>query len=127
MLAALSGVEPAGLWTEAASATGMVGAVMMLLQLVSSGRFEWLSGRIGIDTTMGFHKWAAPVTVRLLLLHPLLFLTPIDASRLNVAVNHLTAMLTAPRNFTGIAALILTAAVVVLASDRNDSSEIVCA
>jgi predicted ferric reductase len=119
ILAAFSGPEPAGFWTEAASAAGMTGAVMMLLQLVSSGRFERLSGRIGIDATMSFHKWAAPLAVLFLFFHPLLFLAPIELSRLNVAMSHLTAMLTAPRNFTGVIALILTAAVVLLAVVRD--------
>ena len=41
----------------------MIGAVMLLLQLLSSGRFEALSGRVGIDVTMAFHKWAAPVLI----------------------------------------------------------------
>ena len=76
VLAALSDVEPLDIWTELAAATGIAGGVMMLLQIVSSGRFEVLSGRIGIDLTMGFHKWAAPIALVLVLAHPLLLVGP---------------------------------------------------
>ncbi|MBZ0208305.1 MAG: hypothetical protein K8F92_01445 [Hyphomicrobium sp.] len=32
---------------------------LLYLQFLSSGRFETISGRIGIDRTMGFHRIAA--------------------------------------------------------------------
>jgi predicted ferric reductase len=118
-LAGFSGIESAGAWTEAAAAAGMIGAVMLTLQLVSSGRFEALSGRIGIDVTMAFHKWAARVLVALVLLHPLLFLAPVDPTRLGVAFNHLAAMLTAPRQITGVVALVIVVAAVLLAIFRD--------
>jgi predicted ferric reductase len=118
-LAAVSGIEPAGPWSEAATAVGMIGAVMLLLQLVSSGRFEMLSGRIGIDVTMAFHKWAARVMVVLILLHPILFVAPVSPDRLNVAFNHLAAMLDSPRNLSGVVGLVLIVAVVCLAMLRD--------
>lgn len=70
LLAAL--VTPGGHWRvdmRLAAAAGTVAAAMILLQMVSSGRFEAISGRIGIDVTMAFHKWAAPVALLLVIGH----------------------------------------------------------
>ena len=103
VLAALSDVEPLDIWTELAAATGIAGGVMMLLQIVSSGRFEVLSGRIGIDVTMGFHKWAAPIALVLVLAHPLLLVGPWDDP--GRSAQRLWAMLTAERLRDGVAAL----------------------
>lgn len=119
LLAALAGVESAGSWSETATALGMVGAVMLLLQLVSSGRFEALSGRIGIDLTMAFHKWAARLMILVILLHPLIFLLPVSLDRLDVAANHLLAMLGSPRYLSGVVALSLVVVVVGLALARD--------
>ena len=119
LLAMLSGNEPADVWSEAATATGMIGAVMLFLQLVSSGRFEALSGRIGIDVTMAFHKWFARVMVVVLLLHPLLFVAPVTPDRLGAALNHLAAMIVSPRYLSGVVALLLVVAIVLLALLRD--------
>jgi len=106
--------EPVDLWTELASAFGMVAAVILFLQLVSSGRFEFLSGRIGIDITMAFHKWMARLLVLFVIAHPLFFVLPVDPSRLNSAWNHLAALLMAPSNLTGVVAFTLVLMIVVL-------------
>ena len=58
-LACVYGRSHAFAWREATAATGMVAAVALVVQFVTSGRFEFLSGRIGIDVTMAFHKWSA--------------------------------------------------------------------
>jgi len=117
-LAALA-EEPVGLWTELASAFGMVAAVMLFLQLVSSGRFEFLSGRVGIDVTMAFHKWMARLLVVLVVAHPLLFVMPVDPARPQSAWNHLAALYTAPINNTGVLALALVILIVALGLLRD--------
>ncbi|WP_238381143.1 ferric reductase-like transmembrane domain-containing protein [Alkalilacustris brevis] len=99
--------EPIDFWTEAAAATGIAGGTLLLLQLVSSGRFKRLSGRIGIDVTMGFHKWAAPVGLVLVLLHPVLLAAPVDPSDPLVAIRRLWRMLSAPNLWDGVAALVV--------------------
>lgn len=119
LLATLSGIEPADVWSEAATGTGMIGAVMLLLQLVSSGRFEALSGQVGIDVTMAFHKWAARVMILVLLLHPLLFAAPMAPDRLGTAFNHLAAMFVSPRYLSGVVALLLVVTLVLLALLRD--------
>ncbi|MFZ2103233.1 MAG: ferredoxin reductase family protein [Oricola sp.] len=111
--------EPAGFWTETASALGMVAAVLLLLQLVSSGRFEFLSGRIGIDVTMAFHKWMARLLVVLVVAHPIFFVLPVDFARPHSAWNHLSALFTAPGNYTGILAFALVILLVGLGLSRD--------
>src|SRR5262245_8477759 len=118
-VSAVTGTESAGPWNEAGSAAGMIGAVMLLLQLVSSGRFETLSGRVGIDVTMAFHKRAAKVMIVVILLHPILFLSPVTPDNLGTAFNLLIAMLGSPRYLTGVVALVLLVPVVLLAVWRN--------
>jgi hypothetical protein len=44
---------------EFGTALGLTAACLLFLQFLSSGRYESLSGRIGIDRTMGFHRIAA--------------------------------------------------------------------
>ena len=106
-------------WAEVATAIGMVAAVMMFLQLVSSGRFEFLSGRMGIDITMAFHKWMARLLVVLAIAHPLIFLLPIDPSRPNSTWNHFVALLTRPADLPGLVALVLIALLVGLGLLRD--------
>ena len=106
-LAATSNVPPAGPFTEGAAAVGMVGMVMMVAQLGSSGRIPLLSGRIGIDVTMAFHKWAAPVALALLVAHPILLAGPFDLSVPSRILVRLGNLLVAPRLMTGLLALAL--------------------
>ncbi|MCB1390157.1 MAG: ferric reductase-like transmembrane domain-containing protein [Rhodobacteraceae bacterium] len=65
---------------RAAAASGMAAGVMLHLQMITSGRFEAISGRIGIDVTMAFHKWAAPVALALAALHVAFLVGPPDAA-----------------------------------------------
>lgn len=59
---------------EFGAATAILGATLLYLQFLSSGRFEWLSGRIGIDRTMGFHRIAAYALVGFAVTHPLSYI-----------------------------------------------------
>lgn len=118
-LAALSDVPPGNAWAEAAAGAGIAGAVMMLLQLVSSGRFRLLSERIGIDTTMGFHRWAAPLALALAVVHVLALAGPFDPSDPMRSLNRLWRMLAAPGLRDGVIALGLALAMVPLAIWRE--------
>ncbi len=110
---------PADAWIEFASAFGMVAGVLLFLQLVSSGRFEFVSGRIGIDITMAFHKWMARLLAILVVAHPLFFILPLDPSRPNSAWNHLMALLSAPANLTGVVAFVLVLLIVLIGMFRD--------
>src|SRR5690606_13634044 len=52
-------VAPLGGWEMAAAALGMIALPAMVVQFFMSGRFETVSGRLGIDQIMAFHKVAA--------------------------------------------------------------------
>lgn len=119
LLAAIGGAECLGLWTDFASATGLVAGAMMLLQLVTSGRFEWISGRVGIDTTMAFHKWMARAIAVLIILHPLLFVAPLLWSDPGAAMLRLWTMFTSPRFAAGAAAWLLVVVLVIMAVARD--------
>lgn len=119
LLALLSGRAPQPPWPEAASALGLVAGVALMLQFVTSGRFEALSGRIGIDTTMAFHKAAARMLALAVIVHPLLYLMPDLVTYPQRAFWRLGHMLVAPRYLTGVVALLLLLAVVVLALLRD--------
>lgn len=76
ILAAVQGQPLRNIFRELSSGLVMVGYVMMLLQFLLSGRFEWLSGRIGIDRTMRFHQVASWAILAFVVVHPLLYAAP---------------------------------------------------
>jgi predicted ferric reductase len=104
---------------RAAAATGMASGVMILLQMVSSGRFEAISGRIGIDVTMAFHKWAAPVALVLAIAHVGLLVGPPDAERPHRFLRRLGAVLTGEGLWDARIALLLLVLLVLLALIRD--------
>lgn len=118
-LAAVSDVPPGNRWGEAAAGAGIAGAVMLLLQLVSSGRFRLLSERIGIDTTMGFHRWVAPLALVLVLVHVLALAGPLNPAEPMHSLQRLGRMLAAPALRDGVIALVLALAMIPLAAWRE--------
>ncbi|MFC2967697.1 ferric reductase-like transmembrane domain-containing protein [Acidimangrovimonas pyrenivorans] len=119
LAAAMTGGKGADAWVRACAAAGLAAGAMILLQMVSSGRFERLSGRIGIDVTMGFHKWAAPLALVLALAHPLLYLGLPDPQRPRRFYNHLNTLWNAPHLADGRWALLLLLILVALALLRD--------
>jgi predicted ferric reductase len=111
----LEGTSGGGLVRELAAATGLVALAMLLLQFVSSGRYEWLSGRAGIDHTMRFHQLAARVLTVLVLLHPLLLLAPADAAGWREMPGRAARLFSAPHLLSGVVAWVLLLVLVVLA------------
>ena len=106
MLAALtSGVEPASPLDELHIAFALTAAALLFLQFLSSGRYESLSGRVGIDRTMGFHRVAAYVLLVLALLHPLGYVADLLFTHPTAALHRLAGMLTNNRLRTGVLAL----------------------
>jgi len=64
-------MSPTTLIMGSGAALGLCAAALLYLQFLSSGRYERLSGRIGIDRTMGFHRVAAGTLLLFAILHPL--------------------------------------------------------
>ena len=76
LLAHAQSAAPMGRWEYAAAALGMIVLWGMAVQFVTSGRFEALSGKLGIDKIMAFHKLAAMWLGLAVVLHPLVYILP---------------------------------------------------
>lgn len=85
-------------------AAGVAALAMLLAQFVTSGRFEQVSGRLGLDVTMGFHRLAGMAVLALVALHiaaiPFQHTIP-EISRYPDRIVH---ALTAPGNTAGVVA-----------------------
>jgi predicted ferric reductase len=101
-----TGLEPVGPLHELGTALGLTAAILILLQFLNSGRFEGLSGRVGLDRTMGFHRIAAYGLLLFALLHPLGYVMATFVTDPGAAWSRLTGMLGSPRLRTGVVALI---------------------
>lgn len=106
MLAVLATrTQPAPTLSELGSAFGLTAAALLYLQFLSSGRYESLSGRIGIDRTMGFHRVAACALLAFALLHPVSYAADTLLVDPLAAWHRLTGMLASNRLRTGVLAL----------------------
>lgn len=104
---------------ELSSGLAIVAYAMTLLQFALSGRFSWLSGRIGIDRTMRFHKVAAWAIVAIVVAHPLLYAAPRLVPDPMDAVDSLGRMYAAERLRSGVIAWGLMIVLVLLAALRE--------
>lgn len=105
LVARATGVEPVRPLGEFATALGLTTAALLHLQFLSSGRYEQLSGRIGIDRTMGFHRVAAGTLLIFAILHPLSYVATAALDDPVRAWSRLTRMLMNARLRTGVFAL----------------------
>lgn len=76
ILAVVQAQPTRSFFRELSSGIVMVGYVMALLQFVLSGRFESVSGQVGIDRTMRFHQMVAWLIFALVFFHPILYVMP---------------------------------------------------
>jgi predicted ferric reductase len=104
---------------EVAIAAGLLALALLLLQFVSSGRYETLSRRAGIDRTMRFHQLAARAVLVLAILHVLLFLVPSDAAGLREVPSRAARMFAAPRLTSGVVAWAVLLVLMVMGLWRN--------
>lgn len=119
LLAAGRRVAPLDPWEKAAAALGLLALAAMAVQFVTSGRFEAVSGRLGIDKIMAFHKLAAWWVLLALLLHPLLYVLPTWAENPALGAERLTAYLTLPHYRSGVVALAALFLLVLTAALRD--------
>jgi len=101
----LTDIEPAGLVNELATAFGLAAGAMLCSQFLTSGRYESLSGRLGIDRTMGFHRIAALALLAFAVAHPLVYVLDTAISDPAAAWQRFTGLLLASRTRTGVIAL----------------------
>lgn len=117
--AVLQGLPMRGLFRELSAGLVMVGYVMMLLQFLLSGRFAWLSGRIGIDRTMRFHQLTGWAILAFIVLHPLLYAAPRLLPEPADALAVLNRMFASPNLRSGVIAWWLTILVVLMGVFRD--------
>lgn len=120
LVAALgTGIEPADISAELATSLGLSAAALLFLQFWSSGRYESISGRVGVDRTMGFHRIAAYALLAFALLHPLIYLVNTLLADPVAAWARATGMLASPRLRSGVLALAGLIIIVILAAMRT--------
>lgn len=105
LLARAQSAAPMDRWEYAAAAMGIIALWGMAVQFVTSGRFEAVSGRLGIDKIMAFHKLAALWLVLALLLHPLAYVLPTSLDDPDLGWIRLQFYLTDPSYRTGVISL----------------------
>ncbi len=115
----LSGIEPAGSLNELATALGLVAGALLCIQFLTSGRYESLSGRIGIDRTMGFHRIAALALLTFAMFHPGVYLLDTAIADPGAALERLWGLVSGDRTRTGMLALCGLAALVAFAACRG--------
>ena len=117
--AALSGLEPVGRWSEFSSGLALIAAALVFLQFLTSGRYESLSGRIGIDRVMGFHRLSAVALILFAAVHPLSYVGAALIEDPWAAFHRFTAMLAGYRMRSGVAALAILFLAVAFTSLRS--------
>jgi predicted ferric reductase len=105
VLASLHGVVPTVGFERAAAGFGLVGLAAMAVQFVTSGRFQVVSGHLGIDRVMAFHKTAAWWVLLALLLHPVIYVIPTFLADPDLGIERLWAYHTLPHYRSGVIAL----------------------
>lgn len=119
ILAALQGEPMRNIFRELSSGLAMVGYVMTLLQFILSGRFEWISGRMGIDRTMRFHQFASWAIIIFIIAHPLLYIAPRLLTDPLGATHALWRMFMSPSLQSGVIAWFFMILLVVMAIFRD--------
>jgi predicted ferric reductase len=105
LLAANRTPAPLVTWELAATGLGLVALAAMAVQFVTSGRFQIVSGHLGIDRVMAFHKTAAWWVFLALLLHPLAYVVPTFLADPALGQERIFAYLTLPHYRSGVLAL----------------------
>ncbi|HHZ08190.1 MAG TPA: hypothetical protein GX405_05355 [Rhizobiales bacterium] len=113
--AAIGGMHAPTFLPILARAAGIAALAMLLMQFLTSGRFEIVSGRIGLDRTMGFHRLAATAALLMIAAHVALFLFRGAQPSLGRVLSRLAAYLTSPAMTTGVASAGLAVVLIVVA------------
>lgn len=105
LLASLSGgLHAPSVYPVLARAAGVATLAMFMMQFATSGRFEVISGRIGLDRTMGFHRLAAVGALWMIFLHVVFFLFRGRDGGLDMLWQRLVLYMTTPDLASGIVA-----------------------
>jgi len=102
-----------------ASALGIVAFAALLVEFLFSGRHRWISGRIGVERTMRIHRRLAYAVIALIVIHPFLYSAPDGVSWPWFNAADPTLSLNNWSLFAGLGGWVLTAAIILVAVDRN--------
>jgi predicted ferric reductase len=123
MLTVLAGkIEAGPPFSELGTAFALTAAALLFMQFLSSGRYESLSGQVGIDCTMGFHRIAAYVLLAFALLHPLSYTADTLLVDPIAAWHRLTGMVASDRLRSGVLAMAGLLVIIGLATIRSRPS-----
>jgi predicted ferric reductase len=118
-IAALTDPRENDFLAELGIGLGLMAYAMLLMQFVSSGRFEQLSGRVGIDRMMRFHQLTARLLAVLVILHPLAPRIPTSMDMLSMTPQTVAIMFGAPHMRSGVVAWAILLIVVLMAIFRH--------
>ncbi len=104
---------------ELSSALAMVALAMLLMEFVLSGRFNCVSGSMGIDLTMRFHQLIARSLTVFLLVHPFLYVTPLKHPLPWDITKQMTLGLSSASLMTGLLGWLLLASLVLFSIYRD--------
>lgn len=112
-------VAPSDSVERLAAALGMAALAAMAVQFVTSGRFEVVSGRMGIDKIMAFHKMAAWWILVAVVLHPIAYVSPTLFDDPDLGRERLIAYLSLPHYRSGVVAWVALVMLVLSSALRN--------
>ena len=104
---------------EFASALAIMAFAALLVEFLFSGRHRWISGRIGVNRTMRIHRRVAYAIIAFIVIHPFLYTAPDGVSWPWFNAADPTLTLNDWSLFAGLAAWVLTAAIILIAVDHN--------
>jgi len=104
---------------EFASALAIIAFAALLVEFLFSGRHRWVTGRIGINRTMRIHRRVAYAIIAFIVIHPFLYTAPDGVSWPWFNAADPTLTLNDWSLFSGLAAWILTAAIILIAVDHT--------
>lgn len=119
VLAATRTVAPLDPWERLGAGLGLVALAAMAVQFVTSGRFGLVSGQLGIDRIMAFHKVAAWWVLLALVLHPVFYVLPTFLDDPELGVRRLVAYHVLPQYRTGVIALVALSLLVISSALRE--------
>ena len=119
VLAAGRKTAPLDPWEALGAGLGLAALTAMAVQFVTSGRFGVVSGRLGIDRIMAFHKVAAWWVLAALVLHPLFYVLPTWLEDPDLGMRRLVAYHVLPHYRSGVIALAALALLVLSSALRE--------
>ncbi|GGB35798.1 ferric reductase [Roseibium aquae] len=118
-LAGLQDKPARPLWDDLAAGFGMLAFTIILAEFLLSGRFRSVSGHVGLDVTMRFHRLLARTCLLLAILHPFLYSLPFSYPLPYDPTRQLTLAQPGVSLATGVVAWVLLPAFVLVSISKS--------